>query len=131
MRDFLEQYRQDVFLAAGIALVAFTAFGLGRATAPLGEKGELRVQELPLEASVRAPEIAGDGDIEEGGGVLPLSGTAGAFVASKNGTRYYLPECSGVNRIKEENRIWFANEEEALAEGYTPAKNCPGLSSSE
>lgn len=49
------------------------------------------------------------------------------FVASKNGTRYYLPTCSGVKRIKEENKIWFATADEARARGLTPAINCPGL----
>lgn len=49
------------------------------------------------------------------------------YVASKNGTKYYLPECSGVKRIKEENKIWFASEDIAKAEGYGPAANCPGL----
>lgn len=49
------------------------------------------------------------------------------FVASKNGTRYYLPTCSGVKRIKEENKIWFATADEARARGLTPATNCPGL----
>jgi hypothetical protein len=49
------------------------------------------------------------------------------YVASKNGTKYYLPECSGVKRIKEENKVWFASKEIAEAEGYGPAANCPGL----
>jgi hypothetical protein len=28
--------------------------------------------------------------------------STGQFVASKNGTKYYLPTCSGANRISEE-----------------------------
>ncbi|XKT74965.1 MAG: hypothetical protein ACJKSS_02255 [Patescibacteria group bacterium UBA2103] len=46
------------------------------------------------------------------------------FVASVSGTKYYLPYCSGVSRIKEENKIWFADKEDAELAGYTPAANC-------
>ncbi len=51
----------------------------------------------------------------------------GVYVASKSGTRYYLPTCSGVSRIKEENKIWFQTKEQAEARGLLPAANCPGL----
>lgn len=51
----------------------------------------------------------------------------GIYVASKSGTRYYLPTCSGVSRIKEENKIWFQTKEQAEARGLLPAANCPGL----
>lgn len=53
--------------------------------------------------------------------------SSGGFVASKNGTKYYLSSCGGAGRIKEENKVWFANKEDAEASGYTPASNCPGL----
>ena len=49
------------------------------------------------------------------------------YVASKSGTKYHLPWCSGARRIKEENKVWFATKEEAEAAGYTPAANCKGL----
>lgn len=48
-------------------------------------------------------------------------------VASKTGTRYYFPWCSGASRIKTENRLEFATVALARANGYTPAKNCKGL----
>jgi hypothetical protein len=54
-------------------------------------------------------------------------GVQGSYVASKSGTRYYLPACSGASRIKEENKVWFATVGEAQAAGYTAAANCPGL----
>lgn len=56
-----------------------------------------------------------------------IAPTEGMYVASKSGTKYYLPSCSGAKRIKEANRIWFATKEEAEAAGLTPAVNCPGL----
>jgi len=52
---------------------------------------------------------------------------SGTLVASKNGTVYHFPWCSGAQRINEENKIWFTSQEEAQAAGYRPAANCKGL----
>ncbi|MES2994961.1 MAG: Ada metal-binding domain-containing protein [Patescibacteria group bacterium] len=52
---------------------------------------------------------------------------AGKYVASKSGSKYHLPTCSGAKRIKEENKVWFDTKEQAAAAGYGPASNCPGL----
>ncbi len=46
------------------------------------------------------------------------------FMASINGKAYYPKNCAAGNRIKEENRVWFATTEEAEAQGYKPAQNC-------
>jgi hypothetical protein len=43
---------------------------------------------------------------------------------SINGTKYYNHGCASGNRIKSENRIYFANPGEALLAGYEPAANC-------
>lgn len=48
----------------------------------------------------------------------------GPIIASKNGTKYYPKGCSGIKRIKAENRISFASTKEAENAGYTKAKNC-------
>ena len=114
--QWLADYRDDAFLALGVALIAFTAFGLGRATAPRPAKTPLTVEKVPVAASVTDAAIHGG-----------TPRTAGEYVASKNGTKYYLPSCSGVTRIKEENKIWFDTKEEAERRGYQPAANCEGL----
>ena len=49
---------------------------------------------------------------------------SGQIVASKNGTKFYLPSCRGVGNIREENKIYFQTEEEAVAAGYTKASGC-------
>lgn len=46
------------------------------------------------------------------------------IVASKNGTKYYYAKCSGVGRIKEENKVWFSTASDAEKAGYELAKNC-------
>lgn len=64
--------------------------------------------------------------IVENGGLNFAETTAlGDFVASINGKNYYPKDCASAKRIKEENTIWFTSAEEAEADGYAPAKNCP------
>lgn len=50
-----------------------------------------------------------------------LSTTSSNYVASLNGTKYYLTTCSEVKRIKEENQVFFKTEQEAIDAGYEPA----------
>lgn len=44
--------------------------------------------------------------------------------ASKNGATYTFSWCSAADRIKEENRIYFNNEEEAITSGRRLSKLC-------
>lgn len=53
--------------------------------------------------------------------------TTKQVVASKFGTKYYLPECAGADRISDANKIWFSSAAAATSEGYTPAANCDGI----
>jgi hypothetical protein len=52
----------------------------------------------------------------------PSAEAKGKYMGSKNSTKYYLPTCSAAKRIKPENYIWFASQEDAQMEGYTPGK---------
>jgi len=57
----------------------------------------------------------------------PSNISTGQIVASKNGQRYYYPNCSGINRIKPENRIYFENKKQAEDKGLTLASGCKSL----
>ncbi len=46
----------------------------------------------------------------------------GMYVGSKNSTKYYLPTCKAVKRIKPANYQWFDSAEDAQIQGYTPGK---------
>lgn len=48
-------------------------------------------------------------------------GKQGMFAGSKNGTKYYTPGCTGLDRIKPENIIWFTDAQDATLQGYTAA----------
>lgn len=85
---------------------------------------------LDIQAKSEKRVSSNGADIEEGE-ILPETPTVlsdsiqaiqGKFLGSKNGTKYYTPDCSGVKRINPENYIWFSDEEDAQLQGYTPAK---------
>lgn len=124
----------DVLLVAILALTAALAFALGMlAGRDLGRaegREGVRFMEsslVPLDGG--GPAAAAAAIPEESAPVPDASAapTARVYVASKNGTKYYLPSCSTANRILEENRVWFGTKDEAAAAGYEPAANCPGL----
>lgn len=83
-------------------MVAFASFGLGRTSV-----SNVSVAEIRIEAVVD--------DIDE------------SVVASRSGSKYHYPWCSGAARIKESNKISFESPEAARKAGYEPAKNCKGL----
>ncbi len=106
----------------------FAAFGLGyvtgkdQALSGGGSDISFELFEVP------AVPVGGGGPAAVGAAPAQAAkATTGTYMASKNGTKYYLPTCSSSNRIKPENRVWFATKAEAEAAGYAPAANCPGL----
>ncbi|HYF29320.1 MAG TPA: Ada metal-binding domain-containing protein [Candidatus Paceibacterota bacterium] len=111
----------DYLIILVILLAVTAAFGLGvLAGREMGEgKGDrLWIEELSTEARAQPAAVAAP---------AAAAATSGTYVASKSGTKYHLPSCSGAKRIKEENKVWFATKEAAEAAGYAPAANCPGL----
>ena len=118
----------DIFVVIIIILVAFASFGIGRLSVQTQEKIPIIFQEkLPVslekvESSYSPQELTGAVSPS-----LDSSSKTGSIVVSKNGTKYHFPWCSGAQNIKEENEIWFNNEQEAREAGYTPAANCKGL----
>ncbi len=49
---------------------------------------------------------------------------AGKIGASVAGSVYYYPNCSGLTRIKAENRLYFESAKQAEMAGFSLAKNC-------
>ncbi|HVW71917.1 MAG TPA: hypothetical protein VHB93_02070 [Candidatus Paceibacterota bacterium] len=113
------------FIVAIVLLASTAAFGLGylegRAQGQ-GGGGGVSVTQLGtttpafMAAAAAAPAAATT--------TLPAGGEV---VASKTGSKYYLPWCGTVKLIKDENKVWFATREAAEAAGYQPASNCKGL----
>lgn len=131
---------QDVLLVAIVVLASTASFGLGilagRDMAGKGKEAGFWIEDASATTSARLPAaaVAAGESLTASAPRIPLvpTGTVvtpatGKYVASKTGKKYYLPNCSGANRIKEANKVWFATVESAQAAGLTPAANCPGL----
>lgn len=108
-KSLVARVPNDALIVAVLVLASALSFGLGYlAGEEAGQGAEITISSLPL---------AGQ----------PAPTGASGVVASRSGTKYYLPGCPGVDRIVEANKVWFASAAAAKAEGYTPAANCPGL----
>ncbi len=107
----IKSFENDLIIVIIIILVTFTSFGLYRLA-------ELRGNKTPITIRLEKKTEIGESGIVD---------AEKPFVASKNGTKYYYPWCSGVSRIKEENKVWFSSADEAKKAGFQPAANCKGL----
>ena len=112
-------HANDLVIAFVIICVSLISFGLGRLSILENKKTPVKIESAPAAAGQLITQLS---DKE-----YPMEINNKMFVASKNGTKYHFPWCSGAQRIKEENKIWFASKEEAEKSGYTPAVNCEGL----
>lgn len=119
-RARIQEYYREIKALADVAVgewgmlallivVGFGSFGLGRLSA---------LEDARPPVSIRAAPASGLSG-------LPLGGE---LIASRTGSVYYFPWCSGAEHIKPENQIWFASEKEAQSAGYSGAKSCKGLS---
>ena len=94
---------------AVVILATLSAFGLGRLSALEASKPLVSLTEAPKTAST-APILLG-----------------GQVIASRSGSTYYFPWCSGAAKITPQNQRVFASAEDAKKAGLRPAKNCTGL----
>lgn len=105
-KNWLEGNQDRIILTIGLTLVAFLAFGVGRLTAPIGERGSeiifKQAGEQPTGFLNQQKETEAN---------LKKEAFQGKFVGSKNSDKYHLPSCHWADRIKPKNRIWFKNEE--------------------
>ncbi len=102
---FMDKY----FSVIVIILVGFLSFGLGRLSV--------------MQANTNPVVLRHTTQIEN---MHPMY-IGGEVVASRSGTKYYFPWCSGASKIKDSNRVWFITIEKAKRAGYTPSKSCRGL----
>lgn len=109
---------QTLLVALMFILLGTAAFGLGRLSL-IPPKQPITVENTSQLASpAPAPEAESFASQEVSSEMV---------VASKKGTKYHYPWCSGAKSIAEENKITFNSPEEARDAGYTPAANCKGL----
>ena len=105
-KSFLARVPRDVLILGVLLLASGSSFVLGYLAGLDAGQTDTGTAEAPPPAD---PEQAGQ------------------IVASKSGTKYYLPSCAGADRISEANRVKFSSVADAVAAGYAPAANCKGL----
>lgn len=126
-KKFVTGVPRDALVVGILLLSSSASFGLGiLAGADAGRGSDFSITEIPLATST----LSADAFTNAPAHTTPAPATipaGGEVVASKNGSKYYLPWCAGALRITDANKVWFASREEAEAKGYVPANNCPGL----
>lgn len=130
-------------IVAVVALASSASFGLGMlADREMKPAPAIQIKQLEQTAglgSAAAADAATAPNGPTGQGSPASTGSAssgiasstipagGQYVASKTGTKFYLPWCATAARILPANQVWFASETAAEAAGYGPASNCKGL----
>lgn len=111
----LARIPRDVLLVGILVLTASASFGLGIMQGREGVglaggagQGEFAISEIPVNTPTTIP-------------------AGGQVVASRNGTKYFLPWCAGAKLISAANLVTFDSAEAAQAKGYSAAANCKGL----
>ncbi len=127
IKGYLDIYKEEILVALVIILVGFGSFGLGKLSVSEKENPAILFEggKMPrsgLEASVNSAKR----DMVEDRTKTTTNGKE-QVIASKNGTKYHYPWCSGAKQISDKNKITFNTIEEAKSAGYTPAGNCKGL----
>lgn len=125
----LFNYEREIFYGLFLVLVAFLSFGLGRLTKI--EESRLPVKIENIQLSSTDEKKLNDIEIKNLSSSLetkiPVNYQTGAVIVSKNGKRYHFPWCASAKTIKEENKVIYNSEQEALSAGYTLAGNCKRL----
>ena len=121
----------DTLYFAALLLVASAAsFGLGRQSILMSEDVKNVEKQASVSLSTPPPVPTAPTPLktpEKPLSTTPTTAVQGVVVASKSGSKYHLPTCSGAKSIKPENLISFESIAAAQAAGYSAAANCPGL----
>ncbi len=125
----------DLFIVLLVCLVATASFGLGKLSALEKKKTPIQVLKVQDELLVGVvgkvdPVLKAENSPTVNTNLataLDSQTNKGLVLASKSGKKYYYPWCTGVDRIKEENKVWFSSVEDAKKAGLTPASGCAGL----
>lgn len=127
---FFKSLSPFVLGAVIFVLGAVLSFGLGRLSAQESASSKVSFHKEGL-ITDNCPEFVNSAQasvsINENEEINTSLTSEGLLVGSKNSDKYHFPWCSGAQRIKDENKIWFASVDEAREAGYSPAGNCKGL----
>jgi hypothetical protein len=110
------------------SLLLSTVFILGRISGALSTQKESPVEIIypplpnPLKSKCITKEVMSS--ISKAPSQNTSSDHQGDFAGSKTGKTYYPISCKSLNRIKNENRVYFTTQAEAKSAGYSASKAC-------
>lgn len=124
LSEIFETIKRNLFLIFLIVFIALLSFQLGRISKLGGQP--IRIEKASIQeifqpdANIRID--ADDANNTDRG----AERVDFRVVASKKSTfgKYHFLWCPGAKQIKEENKIFFNSEKEAISAGYTLAGNC-------
>ncbi|MDP3697383.1 MAG: hypothetical protein Q8R55_05185 [Candidatus Taylorbacteria bacterium] len=121
--DKIKSFQYHIFLAICIALISFISFNLGKISS--NEKGSIKVTgDANIYKAVTTEEVESiNTAVTPTATPQPLDMRVVASKKSKS-KLYHFAWCPGYKQIKEENKLWFNNEQEAVQTGYKLAGNC-------
>jgi len=113
----VKRFQYDIYLGTCFALVAIISFNLGRA-------GLFEPHSISYTQNANIYQAIDSGAV--GISATPINKLDKRVVVSKSSTsmKYHFTWCASANKIKEENKVWFNTEAEAIAAGYSLAGNC-------
>lgn len=120
--EILETIKKNLFLIFLIILISFLSFQLGRISKNVSQPIKIERASIQEIFGQQDPNIKVSGASESGG----VQNFDFRVVVSKKSTsmKYHFLWCPGAKQIKEENKIYFNSEEEAISAGYSLAGNC-------
>ena len=120
---------EGLLLIMSAILIGGSAYLIGNMNALESNLSEIQIvypDNIAINEDVQIEESQSQKSTTQSNDMKSDSAT-GKIVASKNGKRYYYPNCGGINRIKPENRIYFDTKEQAESKGLTLASGCKAL----
>jgi hypothetical protein len=126
MQAFIARHSQRLIVISSAVLVIlafYTGFLEGKHTS-LAQPVTLACKSNVLDKLSIPVQALADGITAHASAdpTAPHSTAQGIYVGSKNSTKYYLPTCKAVQRIKPANYIWFSSQQDAEIQGYTQGK---------
>jgi len=116
--------KEDTFIVLAIILIGLAGFGLGKLSALEKGRESVTIKKANFTAVTSTTTTINS---VSASAMIAGESAKGMLVASKNGTKYYFPWCSGVSKINENNKVWFDSYESAQKAGLSAAANCPNL----
>lgn len=124
IEEILKTVKKNLFLIFLIVLISFLSFYLGWISKTAGQP--IKIEKAGIQ------EVFTNDSQQNKGSALRSFSEGGVekidfrVVASKKSTsgKYHFLWCPGAKQIKEENKIFFNSEKEAVSAGYVLAANC-------